>query len=323
MYTKKIFLTLLTAAMLFSSFHLAYSQSEEKEKTYKDMIEEYNKGNKSRAFNIAFSYKYAWNGAPQDPKKAIEWFDKAFEAGNARAATLVGSMYRTGDGVKPDFAKAEKYYRKAASKGNEAAAIRLGHIYYYGSMGVRKSYSAAKKWYGGAAEKYANTDTCSIVCKYYADMNFYTTPSEPDHKANYDEAIKWYTKAFNAGVMEASVNLASLTYKTWYGAHNKPSPAKAIKYLTDAANNGYNPAMQELVDISYNGTYGKQDMAQAYIWAAVLASRNDTMINSANVMKNAESKMTAAEKTKAKKAAAALVKKLADVYYVDKSSQLD
>ena len=288
-------------------------------KNYNDMISSYNGGNKKIALDIALSYKYGWNEAPQNPAKAIEWLDKAFDADIYRAATMAGSMYRTADGVKVDFAKAEKYYRKAAAKGNEDAMIRLGQMYYYGN-GVKESYESAKKWYYEAAKKYTSSkNKCSLACVYYADMNFYSSPTEPNFKSDYDEALKWYEKAYNSGYMEASTKLAIIY--SW--KEKKQDIAKGESYLISAAQKGYYPAMQELVDIYLNNKYGLGNPSKAYAWASLVNAREDLLIDATGIMKKAEDQMSAAELEKAKKTSAALIRKLGKTIYPDHLKDID
>ncbi|MBO4555676.1 MAG: hypothetical protein J5706_02870 [Elusimicrobiales bacterium] len=81
--------------------------------------------------------------------------------------------------------------------------------------------------------------------------------------------------------------------------------------------------MQELVNVYYSGKYGKKDMVNAYAWAAVLAARNDNVINSQAVMQQAEKEMSAAEKKKAKKTAELLIKKIGSNSYYGSISTID
>lgn len=96
-----------------------------------------------------------------------------------------------------------------------------------------------------------------------------------------------------------------------------------VKILTAASYKGYQPAMQELVNVYYSGKYGKKDMVNAYAWAAVLAARNDNVINSQAVMQQAEKEMSAAEKKKAKKTAELLIKKIGSNSYYGSISTID
>ena len=51
-----------------------------------------------------------------------------------------------------DYTKAVEYYQKAAEQGNAAAQYNLG-VYYYNGEGVPQSYTEAVKWFKKAAEQ--------------------------------------------------------------------------------------------------------------------------------------------------------------------------
>jgi len=57
---------------------------------------------------------------PQDDAKAIKWYLKAAEQGNADAQNNLGLMYQT---------EAIKWYLKAAEQGNTGAQFNLGLMY--------------------------------------------------------------------------------------------------------------------------------------------------------------------------------------------------
>ncbi len=324
MKIHKIFAVVSVAALLLSSVPAAYAQQKKAKKitNYNDMIASYNKGNKKVALDIALSFKEGKNGAAIDVSNALEWLDKAFNAGIYRAATIAGTMYYKGDGVKQDFRTAEQYYRKAASKGNEDAMIHLGYMYYNG-YGLQTSYASAKSWYGKAVRKYEKSNKCSIGCKYYADICYFSSSTEPDYEPDYAEALKWYEKAFAAGYMEVSVKLASLTYQLNSAGNANASSEKAIKFLFDAAGKGYVPAMEALAEGFMTGKYGKRDMINAYAWSSLLLARgfNNTDVN--NVRQTAERNMNAEQKKKAQKSADALIKKLAETVYLESNGNID
>ena len=76
---------------------------------------------------------------------------------NASVQFLLGLAYYNGTiGDKPDYEKAVNYYRKAAEQGNAAAQCNLGLCYDIGH-GVEQNYEEAAKWYSKAAE-HGNAD---------------------------------------------------------------------------------------------------------------------------------------------------------------------
>ena len=73
---------------------------------------------------IGYLY-YSGLGVSQDYSKAMEWFQKAADAGNATAMFNIAMMYENGDGVPADQAAAREWYQKAADAGNEDAKAKL------------------------------------------------------------------------------------------------------------------------------------------------------------------------------------------------------
>lgn len=84
--------------------------------------------------------------------KALPWYLKAAEQGNARAQYRLATMYAYGEGVEQDGAKAVKWLRKCANQGDVTAQEAVGHAYYNGA-GVEKNYAKALKWYRKAANR--------------------------------------------------------------------------------------------------------------------------------------------------------------------------
>ena len=58
-------------------------------------------------------------------KKAIEWFEKAAEQGDADAQYNLGVMYYDGQGVDVNYKKAFECYEKAAEQGHAQAQHNL------------------------------------------------------------------------------------------------------------------------------------------------------------------------------------------------------
>jgi tetratricopeptide (TPR) repeat protein len=83
--------------------------------------------------------------ADRNYAKAVMWYKKAAEQGDAEAQDWLGDCYLSGEGVAQDEAQAVKWYRKAAEQGNTEAQISLGGCYL--------GKAEAVKWYRKAAEQ--------------------------------------------------------------------------------------------------------------------------------------------------------------------------
>src|SRR5690606_40942624 len=84
------------------------------------------------------------NGVAKDYKKAVEWYQKAAEKGNADAQFNLGVMYKNGNGVAKDYKKAVEWYQKAAEKGNANAQFNLGVMYKKDRKSTRLNSSHVK-----------------------------------------------------------------------------------------------------------------------------------------------------------------------------------
>ena len=70
--------------------------------------------------NLGFMYDTG-NGVKKDYKKALYWYEKAAEQGDAFAQNNLGVMFHNGFGVKVDYVRAKYWFQKAADQGNKNA----------------------------------------------------------------------------------------------------------------------------------------------------------------------------------------------------------
>lgn len=70
-------------------------------------------------------YYFGENGKQKDYVKAVEWYRKAAEQGNAVAQFNLAMCYQSGQGVVKDLTEAVKWYRKAAEQGYAGAKAML------------------------------------------------------------------------------------------------------------------------------------------------------------------------------------------------------
>ena len=61
-------------------------------------------------------------------KTALQWFRKAAEQGDDRAMNRIGDLYFCGWGVKEDWVIAREWYDKAYDKGNAEAGRQIEKI---------------------------------------------------------------------------------------------------------------------------------------------------------------------------------------------------
>jgi len=98
----------------------------EKEAIKRDM-KRVEAGDPMAMYNVGCLYRDGDHGLPQDYTKALEYWHRAGELGNATSYNNIGMMYATGTGVEEDMKKAVHYYELAAMRGNALARHNLGY----------------------------------------------------------------------------------------------------------------------------------------------------------------------------------------------------
>jgi len=142
-------------------------------------------------------------GEKENQIKAVEWYRKAAEMGNAKAQNNLGICYATGEGVKKDLVKAVEWYTKAVEQGDVIAQSNLGECYFNGE-GVEKDLKKAVEWYTKAAEL-GNANAQFNLGRCY----FNGEGVEKDLKI----AVGWYTKAAEQGYAMAACDLGFCYYE--------------------------------------------------------------------------------------------------------------
>jgi TPR repeat protein len=134
--------------------------------------------------------------------KAIKWYRKSAEQGNAKGQWKLSHMYHNGYDVTQDYSEVIKWYRKSAEQGNALAQYSLGFMYEFGK-GVTEDLNEAIKWYRKSIDG-------SSYSSYRLGIMYETGKGvTKDHK----EAIKWYRKSVEQGNPIAKINLESLELK--------------------------------------------------------------------------------------------------------------
>ena len=74
---------------------------------------------------------YNGEGIPQNYAKAVEWYQKAADQGDAVAQFNLGFCYENGQGVYKSKKEALKWYQKAADQGYEDAIDKVKELSVY------------------------------------------------------------------------------------------------------------------------------------------------------------------------------------------------
>lgn len=167
----------------------------------------------------------------RDGAEAMNWFQKAAEAGNVAAMGNLGIIY-DGSYGKKDPAQAILWLKRAADAGNAPAMSRLGLIYF----GNKDPDNAeAIRWYRKAADAGDPTAMNMLAAIYGSDLS---GTAKPD----LTKTLFWFQNGAAAGDSAAMWNLGVM-YETGEGVPKNPAIAntwfqKAMK--AGEQNNGVN-----------------------------------------------------------------------------------
>lgn len=121
---------------------------EDASRFYPDAAE---KGNRWAQFQLAYGFDKGIY-CEQNNERAVYWYTKAVEQGDASAMCNLSVMYLQGRGVAKDINKSRELMERSAEKGNMTAVGNLAYEYYFGydpcPKDFEKAASYAKKGIG-------------------------------------------------------------------------------------------------------------------------------------------------------------------------------
>lgn len=227
------------------------------------MVEKALEGEPSAQYRLGDCF-YNGIGVNVDFQKACYWFEKAAEQGNIDAQYKLGLCYYHGNGLDKDYEKARLWYEKAAEQGNECSQINLAGIYEKGE-GVERDYEKAAFWYKTAGEQgtfLSKSGWFSIVANGLGDIIEKDSKRALLLAVNAIEAIeptKRYTKLY-------ALLFLYLGNEYERGIFLKKDYEKAIYWYTKAAEAGNVNAQLSLSDIYFEGRGIKKNLEKAEYW---------------------------------------------------------
>ena len=185
-----------------------------------------------------------------DYEKAMEYFQKAADAGNVEGWRGLGNLYAQGLGVKEDSSRALEYYRLAAAQGDAKSYYNLAIMY--------ESGEAMEKDIGKAVEYYEKSGSLGFSDAYatLASMYYHGGEVEQDRV----RAVEYYRKAAELGNASSCWTMGRLYEK---GETVEQDPVKAAEYYQKAADLGVFQAFCSLGIFYYRGTGVEQDYGRA------------------------------------------------------------
>ena len=262
MFIKRVWLCLsITVACQFG---LA-QQSPSEMKTYGSndvqevVLKAAEEGNASAQVETGRRY---YNATPADYDKAVKWYQKAADQGDARGQCTLGYCFEFGKGVTKDEVDAVKWYRKAADQGDAQGQCNLGTCFALGK-GVTKDEVEAVKWYRKAADRgYARGQWTLGYC----------LESGKGVTQDKGEAVKWYRKAADLGYPQAQEKLG-ICYSSGIGVSR--DKAEAVKWWRKAAEQNRKLAQDLLANCYEYGDGVAESREEAIRWYQKAAEQGD------------------------------------------------
>lgn len=189
-------------------------------------------------YNIGTYYQYG-KGRKKDMIKAVYWWQKSANGGNAFAMVDLGCCYYNGIGIKQDIPQAIYWWEKAADKGQEGAFYNLG-ICYRDGKGVRKDFDEAALFFAKAGEQ-RHADALGNLC-YIAECYI----KGQNVTQNIEKGIRYFTVAAEYGQADAQAKLGVFYYQ---GIGVKSNMGTAKMWLQRAASNGNIMAQKALAEL--------------------------------------------------------------------------
>lgn len=200
-------------------------------------------GNYVAMSNVGSLFRSGQNLLQKNMDSAYEWFKKAADAGYAKAMSHIGDMYLNGEygkkGDQNDYDMARQWYEKAAENGDFGAYAKIGDMYVKG-RGVEKDVDK------GLAEYKKGIDLGDPGAMLKMGYYYNTILDDPD----YAEALKYYTKAMNAGNISAMYNVGIL-YRNGSGVAKDYQ--EAARFFRMADEEGFTDAACRLGDMYIDG----------------------------------------------------------------------
>lgn len=225
-----------SAIIFFGIAFASSAMSEEQQPSIQDMQRACLDGEADQCVDVGEAY-YEGKGVPQDFSKAVEWYRKGAEQGDATAQFCLAFSYASGEGVPQDLGKAVEWYRKAAEQGDAFAQYALGWSYANG-LGVSQDYVAAVEWYRKAAEQ--------GLAEAQTEMGWHFAEGA-GLPQDYAKAVEWTRKAAAQGSVSAQYNLG-LAYAGGQGVAQ--DYAASVEWFRKAAEQG-DAAAQYALGLSY------------------------------------------------------------------------
>lgn len=244
--------------------------------SFDEVFKKAEKGSVEAQYTLGLMYKRG-EGVRTDLRKAVEWFTKAGDKGNAGALFEVGSMHITGEnGIKKDLNMAKEKLMLAAEKGNADAQLLLAAMYKSG-VGVTQDEKESLKLYSnaiGTLNKFAeqkDADAQRKLALIYSEGRGVIQDKNKAKELRL-KAIENYTIAAEKGSVYAQNQLGHIFSN---GKIAEKDYGSAIKWYTKAAEQGHVISQFILGSIYFSGEYNAKDLTKAKEWFLKASDQGD------------------------------------------------
>ncbi|MCQ2079262.1 MAG: SEL1-like repeat protein [archaeon] len=202
-------------------------------------------------------------GLERDPVRALEYFERGAELGEAVCTDWCGWMHDRCGGLERDPVLAASFYLRAAEQGNAHAMNRLGEMYAEGD-GVEADWIEACLWTRCAA--YIGDNMARHRLGLWHEEGLFGLRRSPE------EAFRWVSLSAEDGHVPAMTTLGEYHLR---GVGTEVSHGDSMTWLRRAADKGHTPAMIMIARAHQTGIGAERDLDEAMNWFETAADHGD------------------------------------------------
>jgi TPR repeat protein len=256
---------------LATLFDYTDSTDKDQERANTMLKEAANQGYPPAMYELGLRYRDGKFGLDRDVNEAHGWLAKAAESSSVSAMVEVGEALWYGSGVKRNPRRAVEWAERAADAGSDAAKFNLGWYYFFGYQmqtpsgevspdSVIADYTQALLWWGRAAED------GNSAAQYNLGLMMERGLGLPNPQPEIAE--RYYRLAAHGGDEDAEIELARRLRSGRMLAKPENGANEAIDLLTRALSQGSARAALMLAEAYRNGDFNQpRDPVQAMKYA--------------------------------------------------------
>jgi TPR repeat protein len=243
-------------------------------------------GSNQALFLLGDLYSRPIGPIAKDGEKAVRYYVRSGENGNAYAFARAGDIYRDGSLIPEDLSKALSYYERASSEGNSTGRAKVGEFYIKG-IGVEQDVDKGLVLVEEAAEM-GGPSALNLLGELYSQpdavpddgqraVDYYERSGEAGNTFAYvrigdiyrdgrllpvdlQKAFSYYEKAAEAGSVSGKTRVADAYIK---GLGVERDQARGLSLLKDVGESGNLTAYQQAADYLRSGEYVGSDPQEA------------------------------------------------------------